>query len=56
MTNLSVTLPTLGAALGPPVEAPVLHVLGPVLTFGTPRLYGTLLTLGGCVLYRRAGA
>lgn len=52
LANVSVTLPGLRLALGPPIEAPVVAALGPVLTLGTPRLYGTLLTLAACACYR----
>lgn len=55
VANVPVTLRSAERILGPPLEAPVLAALTPVLTLGSPRLYGVLLTLAALVRYRRDG-
>lgn len=53
VANVPITLRSVELVLGPPLEAPVLAALAPVLALGSPRLYGVLLTLAALVRYRR---
>jgi hypothetical protein len=50
VANFAVTLANVRNALGGTPAAALVGVLEPVLTLGTPTLYGVVLMLGGCVL------
>ncbi len=53
VANFAVTLANVRSALaGTPFEG-LVGVLRPVLTLGTPTLYGTLLMLAGCLVWAR---
>ncbi|WP_123538343.1 glycosyltransferase family 87 protein [Halosimplex salinum] len=57
LANLSLAFDTLrealrSAPLEPATRRTVLDLLLPVFRFGTPVLYGSLLTLAGCLVYR----